>query len=338
MHNHPLEIAGTSIQPGERKTIELPAATLYTHTPVHIPVHVINGKFSGPRLFIVAAIHGDEVDGVEIIRRLLKSSRLKNLHGSLVAVPIVNVYGFIALSRYLPDRRDLNRSFPGSEQGSLASRLAFLLMTEVVRKCTHGIDIHTGAIHRSNLPQVRINLEQRGVKRLAKAFNAPVIINANLRDGSLRQACNELNIPILVYEGGEALRFDEIAIRVGVKGILGVMSELGMIEPAKNQSPKKESTMARSNHWIRAPHSGILRPVKKLGDAVKKGDTLGVIADPFGEGKSKITAPFKGIIIGKNNLPLINSGDALFHIAAFSRYKQVASQIDEITANLEQRV
>lgn len=327
----PFEIAGTQIYPGERKTILLPAATLYTQTPLNIPVHVIRGKKPGPRLFIVATIHGNEINGMEIIRRLLKSSRLKKVSGTLIAVPIVNIYGFINQSRYLPDRRDLNRSFPGTKTGSLASRLAYILMNEVIKKCTHGIDLHTGAIHRTNLPQLRINLDMPGVRQLAESFNVPVIINANLRDGSLRQACNELAIPILVYEAGEALRLDEVAIRIGIHGALGVMEKLKMITPLKTHSVKTiKSTLARSNTWIRSTGSGVLQPLKKLGDVVKKKDVLGVITNPFGEEQIVITAPAKGIVIGKTNLPLVNTGDALFHLAYYTKIKHIASQVDEL--------
>lgn len=329
------DIGGFSIQPGEDKTIELPAASLYTHTPMNIPVHIINGRRPGPKLFITAGIHGNEIDGVEIIRRLLLSPRLKHLQGTLVAVPVVNVFGFITLSRYLPDRRDLNRSFPGSKRGSLAARLAHLLMNEVIKKCTHGIDLHTGAQHRSNLPQIRINLGMPENVSLAKAFDPPVILNANLRDGSMRQACNDLKIPILVYEGGEALRFDEVSIRIGVKGVLHVMEALKMIKSIKRKKSLKkakshEIKIARASGWVRAPHSGILRPKAKLGDGVVRGDLLGVIADPFGREKSKVFAPSKGVVIGKTNLPLVNRGDALFHIAFYRKIKHIVSRLDEL--------
>lgn len=323
-------IGGFRIMPGEDKTIELPAATLYTHTPMNIPVHIIHGRKPGPRLFVTAAIHGNEIDGVEIIRQLLTSSRLKHIHGTLIAVPVVNVYGFVTLSRYLPDRRDLNRSFPGSKKGSLAARLAYLLMKEVISKCTHGIDLHTGGLHRSNLPQIRINLDIHENISLAKAFDVPVILNASLRDGSIRQACNDLGIPILVYEGGEALRFDEVAIRAGVKGILNVMAELKMIKHVKRATKHRETKIARSSNWIRAPHSGILRPIRKLGDAINRNDSLGTIADPFGRQKTEIFSPWKGIIIGKTNLPLVNTGDALFHIACYRKIKQIISRLDEL--------
>jgi predicted deacylase len=325
-----LKINGVSVSPGTRVTIDLPVGRLYTHTPMTMPVHVIRGKAQGPRLFVSAAIHGDEINGVEIIRRLLKLPALKRLKGTLIAVPIVNVHGLIHHSRYLPDRRDLNRSFPGSETGSLAARLASLFMHEIVANSTHGIDIHTGAIHRSNLPQLRANLDEPETERLARAFEVPVMISANLRDGSLREAAAEVGIPMLLYEAGEALRFDEVSIRAGVKGITNVMRELGMLPPSRSRVRKPITpVVARSSTWVRAQESGILRSLVPLGGRVKKGTLLGVVADPFGETEKQILANFSGIVIGRTNLPLVNEGDALYHIARFEDIHDVESQVDE---------
>ena len=332
-NNSDIVIGDITIKPGTHADIELPAASLYTQTPINIPVHVIHGKKKGPCLFVVAGIHGDEINGVEIIRRLLRSSKFRGLHGTLIAVPIVNVYGFVSLSRYLPDRRDLNRSFPGSEKGSLASRLANVLIKEIISKCTHGIDLHTGSIHRSNLPQIRVNLDMPGIKDYAKSFMIPVIINSNLRDGSLREACTEMDIPLIVYEGGEALRFDEVAIRAGVKGIRSVMKELGMIRTKTSGHTNKkviEPMVAHSNKWVRAPESGIVHSFRDLGGHVKKGQSLGVIVDPFGHEEVEILSPLNGIIIGKNNLPLVNEGDAVFNIACFEELAVMTSQVDTI--------
>jgi len=331
MSTDSLIINGINIAPGTNQTIDLPAGKLYTHAPMTIPVHVIRSKRNGPRLFVSAAIHGDEINGVEIIRRLLKLPALKRLRGTIIAVPIVNVHGLINHTRYLPDRRDLNRSFPGSERGSIASRLAHLFMNEIVCQSTHGIDLHTGAIHRSNLPQIRANLEDEETDKLARAFNVPVIISSNLRDGSLREAAAEHGIPMLLYEAGEALRFDEVSIRAGVKGIINVMRELGMLQkPAKTSSSRRtDPVVARSSSWVRAPESGILRSMVPLGGRVKKGSILGVVSDPFGEFESLITASFSGIVIGRTNLPLVNEGDALFHIARFESVADAAHMVDE---------
>ena len=330
MINQPLTINGVTVKPGTRVSIDLPTGRLYTHTPLTVPVHVVSGKKAGPRLFISAAIHGDEINGVEIIRRFLKLPALKRLHGTIIAIPIVNVHGLINHSRYLPDRRDLNRSFPGSEKGSLAARLANTFMKEIVEKSTHGIDLHTGAIHRDNLPQIRANLDDEETDRLARAFNAPVIISSNLRDGSLRESASEYGIPMLLYEAGEALRFDEVSIRAGVKGIVNVMRELEMLPPSRSTRKKHiEPVVARSSYWVRAPDSGILRAMIPLGARVKKNTLLGVVADPFGETEANVKAQYGGIVIGKSNLPLVNEGDALYHIARFEDIEEIEAKVDE---------
>ncbi len=330
MSRKPLSIDGDTFTPGTRTTIELPVGRLYTHTPMTMPVHVIKGKKTGPRLFISAAIHGDEINGVEIIRRLLKLPALKRLRGTIIAVPIVNVHGLINHSRYLPDRRDLNRSFPGTETGSLAARLAYLFMNEIVSQSTHGIDLHTGAIHRDNLPQIRANLDDEETNKLAIAFDVPVIISSNLRDGSLREAAAEYGIPMLLYEAGEALRFDEVSIRAGVKGIINVMRTLEMLPPSRSKSKKQtEPVVARSSSWVRASDSGILRTMVPLGSRVKKNTLLGVVTDPFGETESSVISTFSGIVIGRTNLPLVNEGDALYHIARFEDIQEIEAKVDE---------
>ena len=329
-------IAGVDVGAGERRSIDLPLPRLYTHTAVAMPLHVVNGKRSGPSLFVCAAVHGDEINGVEIIRRLLKAPALRHLQGTLIAVPVVNVYGFVGQSRYLPDRRELNRSFPGSERGSMAARLARLFMEEVVDRSSHGIDLHTGALHRDNLPQVRACIDDHAAtERLARAFGTPVIINANVRDGSLRQAVLELGIPMLLYEAGEALRFGEVPIRAGVRGIIGVMREIGMLKKRTLRRPPPEPFVARSTLWVRAPQSGILRSITILGTRVKKGDRLGVVADPFGEREEDVLATVSGLVIGRTNLPLVNEGEALFHIARMEKLDQAAQAVEAFQAEFD---
>lgn len=334
-HNSPITIGGVTVEPGQRRSIDLKAGRLYTHSPTTMPVQVLCGRKSGPVLFISAAIHGDELNGVEIIRRLLKVPQLKRLKGTLIAVPIVNLHGFINLSRYLPDRRDLNRSFPGSEGGSLAARVAHLFMTEIVSRATHGIDLHTGAINRGNLPQIRANLDDGETLELARAFGTPVILNSALRDGSLRMAAMDHEIPILLYEAGEALRFDEIAIRGGVEGIVRVMRRLEML-PNTRRKPPPEPVIARTSSWVRAPQSGLFRAWVALGDRVTRNETvLGVVSDPFGEEEREILAPFSGIVIGRLNLPLVNEGDAICHVARFYRTDIAHERVGDYTETLE---
>ncbi len=324
-----IRIGDVSVAPGEQRSIELSLPSFYSHSPVIMPVHVINGRRDGPVLFVSAAIHGDEINGVEIIRRLLKTRQIQRLKGALIAVPVVNVYGFISQSRYLPDRRDLNRSFPGSETGSMAARLAFTFMHEVVNQCTHGIDLHTGAIGRENLPQIRAKVvDAPQTAAMACAFGAPVILNAELRDGSLRAAVAEHGIPVLLYEAGEALRFDEVAIRAGVKGITRVMRHLGMLAKSKSRKAVTEPLVARNSHWVRAPQSGVLRMVVPLGAQVSKQQIIGRVADPFGEQEEVIRADESGIVIGKTNLPLVHEGEAVFHIARFKQPKSATESVE----------
>ena len=310
-----LTIDGIEIKAGEKRKISLDMGRLYDFTEVKIPVEVIRGKKDGPTLFICSTIHGDEINGIEIIRKLLAHKAIKKIRGTLILIPIVNVFGFNDRSRYLPDRRDLNRSFPGLKNGSLASQLAYKFMNEIVKKSDYGIDLHTGSFHRKNLPQIRGNLKDETTLKLAKSFKTPIIIDSNLRDGSLRESVASLGIPMLLYEGGEALRFDDNIINIGVKGILSFMKEIKMLSNSSLRLNHKKTFIAKSSHWIRAKHSGIYIAHKKLGDLVKAGDILGEISNPFGESKSLIKAVENGIIIGQSMLPLANKGDALFHIA-----------------------
>lgn len=323
-----ITIYGHSIKPGQKKTIHIPMPKLYDCTPLSLPVHIINGKLPGPTLCITAAVHGDEINGTEIIRRMLKKKTINKLRGTLIAIPIVNIYGFIYQERYLMDRRDLNRSFPGTKKGSIASRLAYMLTSEILSKSSHIIDLHTGSNHRSNLPQIRANLDVNEVHELALAFNVPVILHASLRDGSMRQYANELNIPFLLYEAGEALRFDELSIRSGVNGILGVMTALDMLTMKPQKIKQLTPEIARSSYWVRAPISGICRPKKKLGMKVKQGELLAIIANPTSSDEYKLKSPITGIVIGQYNLPLIHAGAALFHIATFEQLHLVEEQVE----------
>lgn len=324
-----LTIAGERIKQGTATTITIPIPQLYTHTPMEMPVHVYSGKKPGPRLFICAAIHGDELNGVEIIRRLIEKTNLTNLRGTLIAIPIVNIYGVIHHSRYLPDRRDLNRSFPGTEGGSLAGRLANILITECVAQSTHAIDLHTGAIHRSNIPQIRGDLQNSETLKMATAFAAPVVIDSKIRDGSLRAAADDLGIPIIIYEAGEALRFEERSIRAGVNGIRNVMRKLGMLSQAKTKSKLIKPLLVESSSWVRAPISGIFHTRIKLGHIVNKGDLLGSIADPFGETEISFKSKYTGMVIGRTYLPLVNEGDAVIHIAQTEAVDAAADTVAE---------
>ncbi|WP_293269153.1 succinylglutamate desuccinylase/aspartoacylase family protein [Neptunomonas sp.] len=330
METNDLIIGGFTVKPGETKQIEIAVAKLYTDTDICIPVHVRRSKKPGPTVFVSAAVHGDELNGIEIIRRLIQLKSLKISSGTLILVPMLNVYGVLNQSRYMPDRRDLNRCFPGSAKGSLAGRVADIFLEEIVKHCDYGIDLHTGAIHRSNLPQIRANLNDPETRTLAEVFGVPVLLNADLRDGSLRQAAVESDTRILLYEAGQALRFDELSIQAGVKGVLNVIRHLGLVN---RKLRRKILTPYIANHssWVRANCSGIVHDLKNLGDQVQKGTPLAEIGSPFGEVIDIVTANKSGIIIGKQNIPLVQEGDAMFHIAFFSEDDaEIAEKISEM--------
>ncbi len=255
---------------------------------------------------------------MEIIRQIVAKVEPQKLRGTIIAVPIVNVFGFIEQSRYLPDRRDLNRSFPGSTTGSLAARLANLFMEQIVSCSTHGIDLHTASSARTNLPQIRANLEDEQTYQVAKAFGAPIIMHATTRDGSLRQAATKRGIPVLLYEAGEALRFDTEAIRIGVEGIMGVMNFLQMYSYPSSTN-LKNSLEVENSKWVRASRSGIFHLEVELGEKVEKRQKLGSIFDAFGENQTKVSASCDGIVIGHTQNPLVNQGDGIVHLAILEK-------------------
>jgi len=330
------EIAGDSITAGTRKTINLPVSTLSDHTPVTLSAHVIHGRSDGPTMFVSAGIHGDEVIGVEIVRRLLRTKNLKSLRGTLIVVPIVNTFGFLNHSRYLPDRRDLNRCFPGSPNGSLASRLAHIFMNEIVTRCSLGIDLHSAAINRMNLPQVRVSADSQEDLKLARVFGAPVILASALRDGSLRQEAKKIGVDVLLYEAGEAMRFDEMSVRAGLAGILRILKEIEMLPKAGIAKPKANSLLCTKSNWLRAPTGGLLRIFKSEGDVVEDGDVVAAISDPFGEGEVEVSTHYSGIIVGRAVMPVVYEGDALFHIAAVNSSDVAEAAVDDLATQLEE--
>ena len=332
----PFPIGRQLIEPGSRVSVDLPVSVLSNHTPMSLPVHVLHGTRKGPVMFLSAAVHGDEIQGVEIIRRVLRHGALADLAGTVLAVPIVNAFGFLNHSRYMPDRRDLNRSFPGSDHGSLASLLADLFMREVVLRSQYGIDLHTAALHRTNLPQIRVAPEEPELFELGEAFGAPVILISKLREGTLRQCARDRGVKVLLYEGGEALRFDEVAIRAGVLGILRVMKQLGMITAASVSRGKVPSAYSLSSTWLRAPEGGILRTARTIGDRVQRAETVGEISDPLGERSVNVVSDEDGIIIGRTNLPVVNRGDALYHVARMKDPDGSRERVRHISSKLAQ--
>jgi uncharacterized protein len=309
----PFTLAGVEVPPGKRARVEIPVAGMVTGGILSLPVEVRNGRHDGPTVWVNAAIHGDELNGIEAVRRVAREIRADRLSGRVLLVPIVNLFGFLHQSRYLPDRRDLNRSFPGSPRGSLASRLAHLFLEQVVDRCQVGLDLHTGSDHRTNLPQVRGDLDDPRVRGMARAFGAPVAVHAAIRDGSLRAAGAERGIPVLVYEGGGPHRFDEEAVERGAGGVLEVLRHLGMI---RNGDPLPAPPLeARSTRWIRAGRSGLARMEVIPGTRVRQGERLGFIADAFGDAPAILRAPEDGLIVGVNQHPVVHRGDAVANLA-----------------------
>ncbi len=308
------EIGTVRVRPGLRRALTLPITRLVTGADVDLPIRVVHGREDGPTIWVNAAIHGDEAVGVEVIRQVLADLDPRTLRGTVIAVPIVNVLGFMIGSRYLPDRRDLNRSFPGSARGSLAGRIAHLLMTEVVDKCTVGIDLHTGSDRRTNLPQIRTDLEDPETRALAAAFGAPIMMHAKLRDGSLRYAARERGAKVLLYEAGEAWRMDDWAIDAGVAGVRRVLAALDMTDPVPDDEPPTSAESWRSG-WVRARGTGMVHLDVRLGQEVTKGERIGGLFDSLGRRVRLIHADRTGMVVGRTEAPVVNSGDAVVHIA-----------------------
>jgi predicted deacylase len=317
----PIKIGSEFIDRGEQMRVEIPITMLATQGALSMPIEVIAGDEDGPVLAVTSTIHGDELNGIEIIRQLLPLLSPSILAGTLIAIPIVNVPAFMTQSRYLPDRRDLNRSFPGKKSGSQASRIAFTVMEDVIKHCTHLVDIHSASAHRSNAPQVRASLNKPEAAACAKSFGAPFIIHSAERDGSLRWAASNIGLTSIVYEAGDAGRFDRDAIDTGLWGLLGVMDHLGMIS-ARDLHIKKlrrhkpePSKIYESTKWIRATKGGLFRSQVETGQTVERDQFLGFIADAFGEGMTVLKAPRAGSVIGITRNPVVGHGDALVHIA-----------------------
>ena len=316
MSRRALRIGDARVAPGDRLRVDLPVARLFTDSWLSLPVTVIHGREPGPTLWLDAAIHGDELNGMEVIRRVLEELDPERLRGTVLAVPVVNVFGFVQQDRYLPDRRDLNRSFPGSAHGSTASRLAHLFMEEIVSRCEYGIDLHTGSLHRTNLPQIRAYLEDAETRRIAEAFGAPMLFQASEIRGSLRSAARQRGAHVIVYEAGGPLRFDPDAIATGVVGVFRVLAALEMWQKRGLAKESSGSPFEAANtRWIRAPRSGICYLDCELGQRVSERQSLGVIRAPFARESRRVTAPFSGMVIGYSSNPLVHQGDALIHLA-----------------------
>jgi len=311
--NDIVEIRGHKVGLGENKLIKIPVDRLPTGTLIEVPIYVFNGKKSGPTVLLQGGLHGDEINSIELIRRMLIDKNYKIHRGCVIVVPLLNVFGFLNLSRNMHGK-DVNRSFPGSKKGSLASRMAHYLMIEIVANVDFGIDFHTGGEQRSNYPQIRFTPEDKKAVSLAEIFNAPYSFGSKLIPKSFRNQCFKNKIPIIVFEGGESLRLDELSIEKGIQGTLNILKYFNMINDKIIVKSENKSIKITSRKWIRAKIAGLFSLSVKNGEKVTKNQVLGHIMDTYGETNYEVKAPYNGYIIAVNNFPIINMGDALFHI------------------------
>lgn len=308
----PFSIQGQTIQPGKNAQVILNIYKLPTHTLIEIPVFIFNGKKPGPTVLFLAGMHGDEINGIEVVRKLIMRSDVKNLKcGCVIAIPVINIVSFLLGTRDLPDGRDLNRCFPGSKSGSLGSRIAHDLMETIIPQIDFGIDFHTGGSKISNYPQVRCVFDNKKNLELGKIFSPLLVLNSPFRENTLRLAASKLDKPILVFEGGESNRFDYESIKEGLNGCLRVLHHFKMISSDVKNTP---TVFLRKSSWIRAKSSGLFHTTRKSGTHVLKGEVLGMICDPYGEVEQELHAPADGFIVGVNNQPVVNQGDALIHV------------------------
>ncbi len=307
-----IEINGDKIRPGEDKRINLSIARLPTYTSIDLPIRVIRAQKSGPVLLFSGGLHGDEINGIEIVRRMLARNLVVPEAGTVIAIPLMNVYGFIQNVRGVPDGKDINRSFPGIKGGSLAKLVAYTIMNEIIPKVDYGVDFHTGGASRSNFPQIRCVFDIEKNLELAQAFAPPVILHSPLIDKSFRKAAYRKGKHILVFETGESLRLDEQGIQEGINGALRLMKHLGMKTEAP---PANESEIFDKSAWVRARYAGLFHPRVKSGDQVKLRQTIGMITDPYAKESFRIVNKHEGRIIGINYNPVVHKGDAIFHIA-----------------------
>ncbi len=307
-----MEINSIIINPGEQKSIEVNIARLPSHAPIDIIINVARSVHDGPILLLMGGLHGDEINGVEIIRRIMERKLNVPSIGTVICIPILNIFGFIHFSRYVPDGKDVNRSFPGNKNGSLASRVASYLMKNIIPIIDYGIDFHTGGDDRFNFPQIRSMLTNKTNLKLAAAFHAPFTLHSKYRPKSLRQSAAKLGKHILVYEAGESSRFDEYAIEQGIQGTVRFMNYLNMTE--SRVQPEYDIVVIWKSSWIRAKNSGMFLSNVKCGESVRKNQVVGHINDPFGELNKTVKTHLAGNVIGLNNNPLVHQGDALMHI------------------------
>lgn len=307
------KIAGTPIPRGATTDVKLKVSERYTGDPIHLPIRVIRAKKPGPTIFVTAAVHGEELNGVGVIHDLMFGEELRLTAGTLMLVPIVNIFGFETQSRYMPDRRDLNRSFPGNPTGSLTSRIASIVFKEVVQRCDFGIDLHTAASGRTNFPNVRGDLNKPGIRRLAKAFGCELMVHGQGPDGAFRREAVKAGCDVIILEAGEPLKIEPSVLDVGVRGVLNVLMELGMI----SGTPTKPAYQLRidKSTWVRASVGGILRFHVAPGQVVDEGQPIATNASIIGLERNVLVAPTAGIVLGMTTLPTVKPGEPVCHLA-----------------------
>lgn len=308
-----LEIGGVAVNPGETKEINLKVSEFFTATPALVPISAFRGREDGPTIVVTAAVHGDELNGVGIVRKLIYEMNHERLRGTLVCVPILNRFGFLTQSRYLPDRRDLNRFFPGKPDGVMAERICYVLFNEIIKKCDYGIDLHTAAADRTNTPHIRADMDNPDVVRLARSFGEEVILDHKGVQGSLRRAAVESGVPFILFEAGEPQKFERELIQRGYEGVLNVLSELGMIE--KEIKKPQYQIIIKNREWIRAELGGMLDMRTHPGEILYEGDEIAVITNPFGRELYSQKAPFTGLVLSVTTMPLVSPGIPLCNLA-----------------------
>jgi len=328
MKNKKITICNTSVHPGETASLALPLPERYSCSPLYMPIKVIHGEEAGPCLVVFSVLKGTELNGLEIANRIIKSIKPSQIKGTIIAIPVLNVYGLTYYPSELPSSKNLESCFPGLENGSYGERIAYLFTHEILKKADYCIELQTGGLNHNILPQVYCNFDNSKTKQLAKAFNSPVITNVTLEGNYLRQTTEELQVPLLVYQAGEAMRFDENSISLGVSGVRNVMRAINMLE----KEPKKDVTpiFSRDEDWILSHKSGILHSSVSLGQIIEKNEKIGEISDPFGADIiESVKSPQKGIVVGVNTSPLIHEGMKIFKIASFLDYEMAETVIEE---------
>ena len=307
-------ILGKEILPGKGAQLNLDVARLHTRTPILVPVIVERAKEDGPTVLLMAGLHGDEINGVEIIRRFLRKKLHKPTRGTIICLPVFNIFGFLNIKRELPDGRDLNRSFPGSAKGSLASQFAYHFMKEIAPHCDYIIDFHTGAAQRNNFPQIRCVMSDPESMELARVFNPPFILNSALISKTIRESMIKMKKNILLFEGGMANSIEEMVVEEGLNGTKRIISHLGMRNYKIDISKDRESIVLNESRWLRAPNSGMFQALVKNGSQVEKGTVLAIVTDPYGNFEKKIKSPTSGYVICANESPVVFKGDAIINL------------------------